>query len=104
MSKVEITVLSDLAKSSEVDLGVQNLRLQERWFRAAKRAAAFFIAAVLSVFIPAMHFFLVPSFLLLSAYSLVSQSRLQNIFVPGNFKCPACETEMRHLQRHSIGP
>ena len=74
------------------------LSLQERATLAFKKSGLFLGLAVVSVFIPVMHFFLVPLFLLLSLYLGVKNFRyLKSIDLTG-VNCPACGKDLNEAR------
>ena len=62
--------------------------------RAAKKIAAFFGLAVFSVFIPVLHFFLVPAFLGLCFYFGWKEFRYTKFVDLTGVTCPVCEHDL----------
>ncbi len=67
---------------------------KDRLKRSLKTFFIFFGAAIFSVLIPVLHFFLVPLFLILSVF--LSYRKFNEIISINllNLKCPGCETKL----------
>ena len=78
-------------KSSNATALIVDLATGERLKRSLLRGGAFFGAAVVSVFIPILHFVLVPTFLII-AFVLFGMTISQSKIVPLiKGPCPACD-------------
>jgi hypothetical protein len=86
----DVVLSSNLDQKSTALLDVKHLSPADRFQRAAKRSGLLFLAAVFSVFIPAAHFILVPTFLGLSIYSIFSMMRKHFSIIEGEITCPQC--------------
>lgn len=69
--------------------------MSERSTRAAKKAGMFFGLAVVSVFIPVMHFFLVPLFLILTAYFGFKSFKDTKSVDLTAITCPVCNHDLK---------
>lgn len=72
------------------NLSVQTLSTQERLKRSAKIFLVFFALAFFSIFIPILHFVLVPGFLLASIISFIILFNQSHFISLNEFKCPKC--------------
>lgn len=61
-----------------------------RWIRALKTAALLYIAMLVSVFIPGLHFILVPVLFLLAPLSAIYIFLQKSVVASGSITCPAC--------------
>lgn len=68
---------------------------QEILFNSLKKLALFWGLAVVSVFIPVMHFFLVPGFFLLGIFVFFRTFRAKAKVLHGFVACPHCHHEIR---------
>ena len=62
----------------------------ELWMQAFKAGGRFFAIAVISIFIPAAHFLLVPTFLILTAVTFWRSLHLEFRLVQREVTCPVC--------------
>jgi hypothetical protein len=74
-------------------LEVDELRAGRRVARALKGFGAWFLAAVVSVFIPVAHFVLVPACLVGAVSVLVLRLRARSLVVRAHGVCPDCGVE-----------
>ena len=86
---------------SRFDQNIYGLSVKERTQRAIKLSALFFSCAVFSVFIPVMHFFLVPAFLGLTVYT--GQRRLCELYRIdlSTVGCPVCNKKFKETLMYS---
>lgn len=68
VEKMRVVLSSDQSKFFDVNTKLDELSIKNRLARAAKIFFLLFIIAVVSVFIPILHFLLVPLFLVLSFF------------------------------------
>ena len=95
--KMPLTAKSSNGSQTQVFIEVLSFNASERRSRALKFAAAFFGCALLSAFIPILHFVLVPSFLIASFISFfVIHSKNQKVSALVG-PCPQCN-EQNHWQ------
>jgi hypothetical protein len=66
---------------------------QEKLARALKKLAVFWGVAVLSVFIPVAHFFLVPLFLVIGLVLFFNVMKTTGEVLEGKICCPSCGAE-----------
>ena len=83
---------------SEMQIEYRSYSVKERTQKAIKTFAIFFGLAIFSVFIPVLHFFLVPVFLLLSFF--LSYRKFKEIYVIdlGQLNCPGCSGKYKTTQ------
>lgn len=72
---------------------VQHLDRGARVGRAARQLAIWWAAAVVSVFIPIAHLFLVPGFTIVGIVGLVRALKADNLVVEAHGTCPDCGTQ-----------
>ena len=82
---------------------IRKLTTAERTKRGIKSGGAFFGLAVLSIFIPVLHFFLVPTFLLLSVYYSVTKIRNENCLSLHDVTCPVCNKNLKETELFFTG-
>lgn len=83
------------------ELPVEELRAEVRTQRGLKTFAKLLFSALVSVFIPVMHFLLVPGFLISSfVYGFRKYKEIYLIDL-GGFDCPSCGTKFKE-QRVSL--
>jgi hypothetical protein len=59
-----------------------------------KKLAMFWLLAVFCIFIPVLHFFLVPLFLIVGVVAMVTQMKNTHHLEHGTFTCPNCHEPM----------
>lgn len=79
---------------------VTYLNPAQRFQRAMTTAALFIGAAIVSVFIPVLHFVLVPLFLLLSTIAAFRRYKEVSLVNLENFKCPKCQADLKQKEVH----
>jgi hypothetical protein len=93
---VKLILSNDQSKVHELSAQWTTLTPKERLAYAAKKFSIFFALAIVSVFIPVAHFFLVPLFLILSLVvgfkSYAIRSRLD---LGQQLKCHQCQSELK---------
>lgn len=87
--------------SLQFDQDIYTLSLKERSQRAAKMSALFFGLAVFSVFIPMLHFFLVPAFLGLTVYTGYKKIRELYRIDLTTVRCPVCSKHFKETLMYS---
>ena len=90
---------SNSGHSQAIAAQAKDLSVSERATLAMKKGGAFLGAALFSVFIPVLHFFLVPLFLLLSLYFGIKNFRYQNSIDLTGAGCPACGQDLNEGKR-----
>ena len=90
-SGMKVSVKSDLEGISTLgEIRVQDWNPRERAVRALKSGAACWMAALVSIIIPLLHFVLVPGFLIagpILAYVVFGQEK---VVLSGEGTCPKC--------------
>ena len=71
------------------------LSTKERLQRAFKASGMFFGAAVVAVFIPGLHFFLVPLFLILTVYFGYKRFKEVRRVDLSSVNCPVCQKKLK---------
>lgn len=80
---------------SDIEYKSHQFLIQERIKRSLKTFFTFFGAAIFSVLIPILHFFLVPIFLILSFFwSYRKFKEIVSVDLMG-VKCPECKTNLK---------
>ncbi len=87
-SSVMICVCED--RSSEGQVIRRDFSGSERILRALKVGGILFGAAVLTVFVPVLHFVLVPLFLILSLVFGITTWLAKGEVISGEVNCPSC--------------
>lgn len=88
----ELLVESDQAEVLKVPAEVRNLELKERVLKAVRVTWPIFAVAVVAVFIPMVHFVLVPAALLVMIFFGVRELTTRKSYSAVNLKCPHCQT------------
>lgn len=83
------------------DQSIHALSMQERTKRAVKMSALFFGLTVFSVFIPVLHFFLVPAFLGLTVYTGYKRFREVYRVDLTTVCCPVCSQKLKETVMYS---
>lgn len=99
----EYKIQADI-NSDKVEYGIAKIRSysqQERTLNAFKTLGLFWGLAVLSVFLPVLHFVLVPLFLILGIVLALKKQNLSYQLESGEIKCPGCGT-LVHLNSSSF--
>jgi hypothetical protein len=89
-TQVTVLVRNDLDKQSSAELMIESLSAGGRFKRALKPLAICWGAAILCVLIPVLHFFLVPSGILLGLFLFYRQMTFHELLVGGLITCPQC--------------
>lgn len=74
----------------EMDIPFTYFQTNERLKRSLKTFGVFFGLAIAAVFIPVLHFFLVPLFLLLSIVFSILKYKEVGMIDLSRFNCPSC--------------
>ena len=72
----------------------RHLESGERWARAGKLFGFFFLAALLTVFVPILHFVLPPLLLIIGATLAFGEFMNTGEFIGGEITCPNCKKVM----------
>lgn len=75
---------------SDGEVAVRRWSGMDRTRRAIVALAGFWALAIVSIFIPALHFVLVPAFLLIGPIAAVLLARQKSTVLGGRGVCPAC--------------
>lgn len=92
---VHIVVRNDLDKNLSSRIKVMPLSLPGRLKLAAKSLAICWGITIFCVFIPVLHFFLVPGGLFLGLFLFYRQFGFHEFLVEGIITCPMCSGEIR---------
>lgn len=70
--------------------------------QSLKKLSLFWGIGFLCVFIPMLHFFLVPGFIIAGIYSFLKQYKNTHHLLAGSFRCPSCDetSEVKNLYFH----
>jgi hypothetical protein len=79
------------AESTPAQLKVIEFTKEQRIDRAAKRLGLFWGIGILCILIPFLHFFLVPSFLIVGIYALVTTLEEHKFILSADGLCPSCK-------------
>lgn len=95
--------LSDFIKEKKTQgtINVHFFSKKERLKRALKFSGMTFCAAVFSVFIPLLHFVLVPGLLIASVFVYFFIINKERIIIEGSGSCPECKKDFTLLS-HSF--
>src|SRR5262245_9384591 len=77
---------------------VESLSLSRRLVRAVAVLSACWGAAIISIFIPVAHFFLVPGFVVLGVVGAILRSRERDRLLRIQGTCPRCGREEEFVQ------
>ncbi|MFZ3231443.1 MAG: hypothetical protein WA160_14645 [Pseudobdellovibrio sp.] len=64
----------------------------DRLIAATKKLSLFWLMAILCVFIPVLHFILVPLFLVIGAVSFTKTIKIEGRVLQGQTTCPHCQS------------
>lgn len=90
----QLVVLIDGQKLAAGEVRVERWERPGRLLRAAKRWAALWGLAALSILVPVAHFVLVPGFLIAGPIAALVRYRQQSGVLGGEGTCPACGETM----------
>jgi hypothetical protein len=86
----DVTANSGDEKRGHGKVEIYTFSPQEKVLNSFKKLALFWLIAIFCVFIPALHFFLVPLFLGLGIYFFLKTFKVNSRIVKGDTTCPAC--------------
>lgn len=89
-----VRVVGTDGKSIDGDVYVQTWDQRERILRSVKIGAGCFGFAVIAVFIPLLHFVLVPAFLIATPIVAYKAYLMQAVALGGMSRCPKCSAPM----------
>ena len=87
---VTVNVRNDLEKQSVTQLSICSLSTLGKLKYATKSLAICWGIALLCVFIPVLHFFLVPLGLIIGLFLFYRNFQFQELLIDGKISCPAC--------------
>lgn len=87
------TINTNDFKVSQLTGEVLTCSQKEKIILSFKKISVFLVCALVSVFIPVLHFILVPAFLIAGAYAFGAQYKYTNHVKFGSFLCPKCKKE-----------
>jgi hypothetical protein len=90
---LQVSVRNNLDKSKDLDLPVEQLSFLERAKLAAKILALCWGAAFLCIFIPVLHFVLVPLAILIGIFMAYRQLNFHFQMKSAEILCPNCEAK-----------
>lgn len=73
----------------------RDLTSGERLLRSFRSIAIFWIVALLSVFVPVLHFILVPLFIILGIVFGIMTFLQSSLILSGTVLCPSCKAEVQ---------
>lgn len=91
-SDLSLLLQSDQSKSEIVSAELHKRPIPVRMKAALKASVPWLCVAVIGVFIPILHFVIVPAALLAIAYLGVREMTATHVFRVKSLKCPHCET------------
>jgi hypothetical protein len=74
-------------------IAIETFSQQARMMRAVKTGALFWGIAIACVFVPILHFFLVPTFLILGPVLGVIAYKKEAKILSGTVECPSCHAQ-----------
>ena len=92
--ELEILVAMDADKQGQSVGTVRSLKQSERTFFSIRGLATGWGLAVVSVFIPVLHFVLVPAFLAIGIVFASMEYRRTELLKHTKFLCPSCKTSI----------
>lgn len=81
--------------ATTASVALQSFDQRERVRRALRGLAAFWAAAIGSIFIPVAHFLLVPGFALFGVYTLFERLGARQVVTEAHGTCPDCGKEQK---------
>jgi hypothetical protein len=87
---VSVDLQSSSGKHSHGNIQVKVLSRSERMKRAWKGAGLCLGIAIVSIFLPLLHFVLVPGFLIASPFVFSWLYSWESVILPGDVACPTC--------------
>lgn len=91
--QVDIILRSDLSQKQSTEVQVSPLLPNQRFMVAAKKAGLFFLFAFVSIFVPVLHFVLVPLFLLVMVWTFFHQYKFKTWISEFKYTCPGCKQQ-----------
>jgi hypothetical protein len=91
--RVRVIAAMDADHESEASLDVQELTTSERTKGALKKLGLFWAMAVGSIFLPVMHFVLVPTFFIVGIVQCSLTFQLTKILHESELTCPKCKSK-----------
>lgn len=94
-SSTENIVWETLAgEGNPATIDLRSFTLEERVVRAAKSLGKFWLMATFSILIPALHIFLVPTFLLIGLVQAFRKLRFKEVALNSSGTCPNCQANV----------
>ena len=78
-------------KTSSIQGKISICNKRNIFFLSLQKLALFWLIAIFCVFVPVLHFFLVPAFLIIGALAFVNQYKNTHLLKTANCICPQCE-------------
>jgi hypothetical protein len=100
--KIQVETISGNPTSGEIM--ITKLSKNQRMKTAFKKLFFFGGIAIFSVFLPVLHFFLVPLFLILGIVFGVKSYRVDSCLVSGNGSCPHCKEGINFKSNDLVWP
>lgn len=95
LQAVTVSVRNDLEKQSVSQLSVCSLSTGGKFKYATKSLAICWGIALLCVFIPILHFFLVPLGLIIGLFLFYRNFKFQELLLDGQISCPGCQHQFQ---------
>jgi ribosomal protein S27AE len=76
---------------------------KEMLLLSLKKLAGYWLLAVFCIFVPILHFFLVPFFLISGVFAFYSQMKNTHSLATGFYQCPSCseKVELKNFSFHA---
>jgi hypothetical protein len=93
MAPVQLLLASDQGREALYEVAAFKRPMSKRIQNAARIAIVPFVVAVGTVFIPVLHFVLVPAALLVMSALIIRELTMTVSYSTLNLKCPHCESQ-----------
>lgn len=91
LTTVDVILAMDADRRNRAEVMVRHLPGPERLINAIKVLGACWLSAALFILVPVLHFFLVPTALLVGLFMFYKRFRLHHRLTGGQLICPKCE-------------
>jgi len=102
--KLKVIVAMDADKQNIIDAQVRSLKPLERFINGIKATGLCWGLAVLSIFVPVLHFFLVPGFLIAGIVIFFVTYRKNELLEQATIICPSCSKEFSLFKLSFLWP
>jgi len=86
-----LTTFSHDSQKARASIAMLSLSQSDRFITAFKKSSLFFALAIGSVFLPVLHFVLVPTFLIVTVIVFMKGMKQTSWVVTGYTQCPQCK-------------